>query len=1642
MIKKLQAILWMLLLVFTISMANAASIITTKNSLPSYGNCPLNKATGTQRYKVYGTGLTANLMITATANFEVSLNVNKGFCQSIQLVPNLGKVDSTEIYVRFVPTSTGALIGQINHSTVGATNKSITLSGTGVASLNIPTNYYSSQTGTGSTLLSSLSSKISGHTVSSYAGLWAAYLNTDPYYDGKLWDIYSTAVTGNAASYTYTFSTNQCGSYANEGDCYNREHSFPQSWFADASPMVSDMHHIFPTDGKVNGMRNNYPYGEVNAPTYTSQIGGKLGPSVTAGYTGIVFEPVDEYKGDVARAQFYMATRYNSAIASWVTNGNANDILAGNAYPVFDTWFLNLLIKWHNQDPPSVKEINRNNAIYGYQGNRNPYIDSPQFVNKIWGLALPSQPTIAAESLQVDSFANNKAKISWKTGNGANRIVLMRAGQAIYNFPLDSINYIANASFGLGSKIGNDIYVVYNGAGSSVWVNGLQNNTNYYVAVIEYNGINQTSNYLQSTPSLAGPYSQSGCTGNILSLATDSIQSCTSYVKLDAGSGFTSIQWSSPSTDPASMLNYNPADNSVNATVVYANATGWFKAIVTNAAGCSGSDSIYVKLNTDKRNIISLDSVTSCLDSVLLSSNSGFSNYVWSSGQTTSSIYVKTSAWFKVQAVNAYGCIVSDSIYVKLNTDKRNVLLSDSLSSCTDSLLLSATIGFTNFSWSSGQTTSSIYVKTGGWFKVQAVNAYGCSVSDSIYVKLNTDKRNIISLDSLSSCTDSLLLSATNGFTNFSWSSGQTTSSIYVKTGGWFKVQAVNAYGCIVSDSIYVKLNTDKRNVLLSDSLSSCTDSLLLSATNGFTNFSWSSGQTTSSIYVKTSGWFKVQAVNTYGCIVKDSVYISMNQLPSVLISTTAASENCSGKPIELSTSAKNNVTYQWYKNNIAINGAAGSSFLATQSGAYKLQLTSSVNCGFIESNTITLSIQTPQLPAQPENLQYVFHGKNSASFHLASNWYQFQAASNSFEQASTVPSSANKISILPVGPCVFNQPLLTAASSINVIGIEDGATLDLNGNKLNIAGTISGKGRIKGSNGSINFTGTTNAGTLYMDSLNHSLSDLSYTQSFSLGNQLVVTGNISPLGGTMFTQGNLVLASSNNQTAQIKSGTGTYINGEVTVQRYIPGSSGRRYRYLAAPFVNGPNVASSWQQQIHITGLGTGGSVCPNLTANSNGFDATNTSTFSMLTYDEQSAISFGMGAYGTTVYANAWKGITSTYSHQLSAGTGYNVFVRGNRNQGCTLLNGSSQYQAQDVTLNAKGTIQTGNFQFPITYTPANGKGWNLIGNPYPSAIEWSDNAQAWQRSNVENAFWIYKPSGDHYASWNGMLQLGTNQASSIIESGSAFFVKTNASNPALTITEQAKKNQPQASTFFKNEVQALRLVFVKPGKVQDESIIAMQANASNSKDEYDTEKMGNTNLNVYTQSIDGESLAIQTIPSVTNYFKIPLLIQSNFTGEHVFSFKDVEQFNDFDVLLEDNYNGVVLHLQEQKSYAFQLNSNLAAEQQAASRFNILFVNKGSELSLKHDLFSTFLSSNLVVYPNPSKDLTTIQAKGFKGEFASIKLLNIQGQLVLSNTEIGIQNGMVQFQIQTNELSKGIYLIEIEDANGTKKQGKFIIE
>jgi len=238
-----------------------------------------------------------------------------------------------------------------------------------------PAGYYTAAAGKSEAALkTALSGIVETHTERTYANLWTDMQTTDKRADGKVWDIYSNATN-------YTFITNQCGNYSLEGDCYNREHSFPKSWFNDATPMYTDLFHLYPSDGKVNGMRSNYPFGEVGTVSYSSKNNYcRLGNCSFTGYSGVVFEPADELKGDFARTYFYMVTAYDDKVASWVS-----DQLAGNQYPALTAWSVSLFLKWNSQDPVSTKEIDRNNAVYDIQHNRNPFIDHPELAEYIWG---------------------------------------------------------------------------------------------------------------------------------------------------------------------------------------------------------------------------------------------------------------------------------------------------------------------------------------------------------------------------------------------------------------------------------------------------------------------------------------------------------------------------------------------------------------------------------------------------------------------------------------------------------------------------------------------------------------------------------------------------------------------------------------------------------------------------------------------------------------------------------------------------------------------------------------------------------------------------------------------------------------------------------------------------------------------------------------------------------------------------------------------------------------------------------------------------------------------------------------------------------------------------------------------------------
>jgi len=424
-----------------------------------------------------------------------------------------------------------------------------------------------------------------------------------------------------------------------------------------------------------------------------------------------------------------------------------------------------------------------------------------------------------------------------------------------------------------------------------------------------------------------------------------------------------------------------------------------------------------------------------------------------------------------------------------------------------------------------------------------------------------------------------------------------------------------------------------------------------------------------------------------------------------------------------------------------------------------------------------------------------------------------------------------------------------------------------------------------------------------------------------------------------------------------------------------------------------------------------------------------------SMYTFNESTAVNSGAGSLsGTTVYTNAWTSVPNTTT-TLSAGTGYNVFVRGNRSQGCALLDGTNPTPA-DVTLSGTGTLQTGATSLAVTYNAAKGEGWNLVGNPYASPIDW--DATGWTKTNIDNSVWIYRPAGNHYASWNSALGVGTNFGTSIIESGNAFFVKANGASPALSLEESSKSATSASGNMFKTNAKVLRALFVKRGELQDEAIVAIAPNASNGVDEMDSEKMSNPSLNIYSVSEANKKNAINTISEVASQTIIPMGIGTTFTGTHEISFKGENEFAAYDVLLEDKYAGTITLINEKARYSFEVNSDLNSK--GEGRFYLIFVNRGDVNYLKNiqGVYKGIVG-NVSMYPNPTVGTTKVNATELTGSNAQVKLYNALGQELESFSK-EISNGSVSFDMDLTNRNAGVYFVEVSDAAGKVSKGKLV--
>ena len=328
----------------------------------------------------------------------------------------------------------------------------------------VPSGYYNNANNkSDQALMAALHSIIDGHTKRSYQQLWSDFKSTD---------CNGTTIIDRYSTTQYTYSSDQCGNYSGVGDCYNREHSIPNSWWggSDSDTAYTDLHHMFPVDGWVNNERGNHPFG--NCANGVAKGTGKLGTCTFSGYNGTVFEVADEYKGDFARVYFYFATRYMTRMSNY-TSGTGNVVFTASTYLGLTNWAINQLLEWHRNDPVSTLETRRNDAVYSIQKNRNPFVDYPELVEYIWGNKKGSvwNPSGAPTPTLTSPANGSTVDVGTHTGEGVSKTITVKGSNLTKALTVsvsgNGFSVTPTSITAANANNGTSVTVTYNGTQSN-----------------------------------------------------------------------------------------------------------------------------------------------------------------------------------------------------------------------------------------------------------------------------------------------------------------------------------------------------------------------------------------------------------------------------------------------------------------------------------------------------------------------------------------------------------------------------------------------------------------------------------------------------------------------------------------------------------------------------------------------------------------------------------------------------------------------------------------------------------------------------------------------------------------------------------------------------------------------------------------------------------------------------------------------------------------------------------------------------------------------------------------------------------------------------------------------------------------------
>ncbi|MFN3404632.1 MAG: T9SS type A sorting domain-containing protein [Cytophagaceae bacterium] len=925
----------------------------------------------------------------------------------------------------------------------------------------------------------------------------------------------------------------------------------------------------------------------------------------------------------------------------------------------------------------------------------------------------------------------------------------------------------------------------------------------------------------------------------------------------------------------------------------------------------------------------------------------------------------------------------------------------------------SAGSGFSNISGATSQNYTTPNLTQTTYYR-RTVTSGGCtSNSGAVTVTVVPIPTATITAESSTTfCTGGsvVLNSSTGGGYSYQWRrdgtniSGATSSSYTASVAGSYTVVVSQGSCSNTSSAVTVTVNTtpsitgttpgarcDAGTVTLGATASAGTLNWY-TASSGGSSLGTGTSFTTPSISSTTTYW--VDATNSGCTSSRSSVVATVNTPPTATITPGGATTFCSGGSVTLSAGTGTGWTYQWILNGSNIGGATASTYSANASGDYQVTI-SATSCSPATSTVTTVTV----IPSG------TWLG-TTADWSTASNW------------CGGVPTSSIDV-VIPTG--VSNYPVISSAANSRNITINSGASLTISGaNTLTAAGNISNAGTLTSNNGSIsvagNFsnTGTFNSNTstytfnggsaqsisganIFYNLIINNASGVNITSG--AGNTQSITNVLTLTSGALTTNGNLVIVSNASTHGQI-AGTGTgSLAGNVTLQRYI---SSKGYHYITSP-LSGQTVASWHDNYTMFTGP----------------------SYFNYWWYDETNHGSKYQDLSG-------WKAITSTAT-ALNVMQGYAV-----------------SFSYAPLTLDVVGTYSHGSIPSnrtlsrtvnPPTHPAGNGiDGWHIVGNPFPSTIDW-DAASGWTKTNIYNAAYFWDPVGNRYSTYvNGV---GVNGGSRYIPAWQGFYVRVDTTTASGTfgMTNAVRVTNQNPALWRTRPLDNIVKLRITNNVVSDEIAVRFMEEATRGFDgEYDAYKMANSgNCPDMIIRYNSTDYAVNTLPLEFTEEVINLRTVVKANGTYRIEVRDFKFDPGIEVYLYDKFTDQTVDLAVINNY-----SVLMSRTDPADRFQLLFRkadnsnnnggvdNGGGNSGVITGNNGVSLSENIIISGNRSG--FSVKFVNFKSNTASVFIHNTLGEKIYSNESVNTANA---FSDSFSSIPAGIYYVEVvtEGKKYTKK-------